>query len=327
MDELIIDAKNLKRTFKVSQREKTGLFSSLKSLIIRKYVYVEAVSGINIQIAKGEIRGLIGPNGAGKSTTIKILSGVLHPSSGLVKVMGFTPWLEREEYVRHIGVVFGQKSQLWWDLPPIDTFSLNRKMYRIPDRVFRENLEYFKEILDIGNVITRPTRQLSLGERMKCELVCAMLHDPPLVFLDEPTIGLDVLSKDAIRRFIKQTNQKKRTTFILTTHDLADIEDLCENVTVINKGGIIYNGTLHNMKSFVSNKKTVEIKFAKPVTMEMLAGFKLISFNPLDVTVEIKPENGSIQSKLNQLISSLPVRDININDISIEEVIKQIYTA
>ena len=328
MAEPIIEAIGLKRIFKVSCRDRTGLFSSLMSLIVRKYQFVAAVAGIDLTINRGEIRGLIGPNGAGKSTTIKILSGVLYPTAGQVRVMGFTPWLEREEYVRHIGVVFGQKSQLWWDLPPIDTFSLNQKMYHIPPKVFHANLEYFKELLGVREVITRPTRQLSLGERMKCELICAMLHEPPLVFLDEPTIGLDVLSKEAIRNFIKQSNREKGTTFILTTHDLSDIEDLCENVTIINKGIIVYNDTLPNLKTQVSPKKIMEIKFTKPVPREMLAVFQVLSYNPLFVTIEVAPEQeDTLMVELSKIIGALPVRDININDPGIEEVIKQIYSA
>lgn len=323
----MIDARGLKQVFKVSKREKTGLCSSLKSLFAPEVINIEAVSGIDLTVAKGEIRGLIGPNGAGKSTTIKILSGVLYPTAGEVRVMGYMPWLEREEYLRNIGVVFGQKTQLWWDLPPIDTFSLNQKMYRIPKALFQENLKYFKDLLGIGEVITRPTRQLSLGERMKCDLVCAMLHEPKVVFLDEPTIGLDLLSKETIREFIKNTNRQKHITFILTTHDLADIEDLCENVTIINKGIIVYNGTLQNMKTLISGKKIVEIKFSKPVNQGMLTGFQVTRFSPMEVVIEIRPEQTNIQAGLAKIIGSLPVQDININDISIEEVIKQIYRA
>ena len=324
MDELIIDARGLKQVFKVSKRDKTSLVTSLQSLFAPRFVNIEAVSGIDFAVKKGEIRGLIGPNGAGKSTTIKILSGVLFPTAGEVRVMEYTPWLEREEYLRNIGVVFGQKTQLWWDLPPIDTFSLNQKMYRIPKALYHDNLEYFKDLLGIGEVITRPTRQLSLGERMKCDLVCAMLHEPKVVFLDEPTIGLDLLSKEAIREFIKQTNRHKNITFILTTHDLADIEDLCENMTVINKGIVVYNGTLRDMKTMISNKKIVEIKFNKPVTPEMLAAFRTASLTPMNAVIDIEPGQ-DIQAELAKIIGSLPVQDININDISIEEVIKQIY--
>jgi ABC-2 type transport system ATP-binding protein len=325
LNELIIDARGVRQVFKVSKREKTGLFSSLKSLFAPEFIHVEALTGIDFPVAKGEIRGLIGPNGAGKSTMIKILSGVLYPTAGEVRVMGYTPWLEREDYLRNIGVVFGQKTQLWWDLPPIDTFSLNQKMYRIPKTLFRENLEYFKDLLNISEVITRPTRQLSLGERMKCDLVCAMLHEPKVVFLDEPTIGLDLLSKETIREFIKQTNRQKQICFILTTHDMADIEDLCEKITVINKGAIVYNGMLQDMKTIISGKKIVEIKFSKPVSKAMLSGFQVADFNPMSVVIEILPEQTAIQTELAKIMASLPVQDININDIGIEEVIKQLY--
>lgn len=327
MDEMIISAQGLKQVFKVKQREKTGFLSVLKSILLPKYVNIEVLAGIEFNVKEGQIHGLIGPNGSGKSTVIKILCGLLYPTAGDVRVMGYTPWQSREEYLRNIGVVFGQKTQLWWDLPPVDTFSLNQKMYRIPKTVFQNNLEYFKDLLGIGDIITRPTRQLSLGERMKCELVCAMLHEPKLVFLDEPGIGLDLQSKESIRGFIKQTNREKNTTFILTTHDLAEIEDLCENISIINKGSIVYNGNLRNMKTLITRKKIMEVQFAKPVTRDMLTGFNVLEFNPLNVVIEIEPEQTGIQIELANIISTLPVQDININDISIEEIIKQIYSA
>lgn len=324
---MIISAQGLKQVFKVRQREKTSFLSVLKSLLLPKYVDIEVLAGINFNVNKGEIHGLIGPNGSGKSTVIKILCGILYPTAGNVRVMGYTPWQAREEYLRNIGVVFGQKTQLWWDLPPIDTFSLNQKMYRIPKTLYNENLEYFKDLLGIGEVITRPTRQLSLGERMKCDLVCAMLHEPKVVFLDEPGIGLDLQSKESIRGFIKQANRQKKTTFIITTHDLAEIEDLCENITIINKGSIVYNGTLGNMKTLITRKKIMEIQFKKPVTRDMLIGFHVLEFNPMNAVIEIEPEQNGIQIELANIISTLPVQDININDISIEEIVKQIYSA
>lgn len=234
--ENIITVKDLQKTFKVHQRDKSGLLSSFMSLFAPHTIYIDAVKDINLTVKRGEIRGLIGPNGAGKSTTIKILSGILYPTSGMVDVLGYTPWTQREELVKRIGVVLGQKSQLWWDLPPIDAFALNKKMYEIPDQLYKENLEYFTKVLRVEEVIKKPVRQLSLGERMKCEFVAAMLHHPPLVFLDEPTIGLDMISKEAIRTFIKEVNKTKGVTFIVTTHDMGDIEDLCQNVSIINKG-------------------------------------------------------------------------------------------
>lgn len=325
MNQYIIEIEDLKKVFKVHKRDKAGLLSSLKSLFSRDYSLVTAVDGLNLKIVQGEIRGLIGPNGAGKSTTIKILSGILYPSEGNVNVMGYTPWTQREEYVKKIGVVFGQKSQLWWDLPAIDTFALNKQMYDIPDKTFDENLSYFKELLKIGDVISKPVRQLSLGERMKCEFVCAMLHQPPLVYLDEPTIGLDIISKEAIRSFIKNVNKDRGTTFIVTTHDLSDIEDLCENVSIINSGTIVFNDCIDKLKTYFSDKKIIEVKFNRQVDPALLEGFKVTSSGPFSASIEIETLNTSLQEEISRIFKILPVQDINVNNINIEEVIKYIY--
>lgn len=325
MNQYIIEIEDLKKVFKVHKRDKAGLLSSLKSLFSRDYSLVTAVDGLNLKIGQGEIRGLIGPNGAGKSTTIKILSGILYPSEGNVNVMGYTPWTQREEYVKKIGVVFGQKSQLWWDLPAIDTFALNKQMYDIPDKTFDENLSYFKELLKIGDVISKPVRQLSLGERMKCEFVCAMLHQPPLVYLDEPTIGLDIISKEAIRSFIKNVNKDRGTTFIVTTHDLSDIEDLCENVSIINSGTIVFNDCIDKLKTYFSDKKIIEVKFNRQVDPALLEGFKVTSSGPFSASIEIETLNTSLQEEISRIFKILPVQDINVNNINIEEVIKYIY--
>lgn len=323
----IIQIDNMKKVYKVHHREE-GFMNSFKSLFNRKYKLVEAVSGINLRINKGEVRGLIGPNGAGKSTTIKIMSGVLHPSTGEVRVMGMVPWQEREKFVRNLGIVFGQKSQLWWDLPAVDTFALQKEMFHIPADAYAERLSYLARLLKIEEVMTKPVRQLSLGERMKCELVCALLHEPPLIFLDEPTIGMDVISKETMRQFIKQVNREKGTTFIITTHDLGDLEDLCEKVTIINKGTVVYDDTLDNLSRYFSDKKLIEVKFIRPVTREMLEGFDVISFDPMLATLEIELKEGeTIQTEINEIFNRLPVKDININNIKIEEVIKQIYSA
>ena len=323
----IIELSHVNKTYDVHHREE-GFLASLKSLFHREYKTVTAVDDINLSINRGEIRGLLGPNGAGKSTTIKMLSGILHPSSGDVSVMGMVPWKERERYVRNLGVVFGQKSQLWWDLPAADTFGLQKEMYRIPTAAFRERLDYFSHMLDIEEVIRKPVRQLSLGERMKCELVCAMLHEPPLIFLDEPTIGLDVLSKETIRRFIKQVNREKQTTFIITTHDLSDVEDLCEKVTIINKGSVVFDDTLEKLRVFFSHKKIVDVQFERPVTESELSDFEVVSFNPRMATIEFTLSDAdTIRAKLTRILDRLPVQDINVNNIRIEEVIKQIYLA
>lgn len=327
MDDPIIGVNGLKKVFKVHHREKEGLLASLGTIFKREYKYISAVDGIDFQVKKGEIRGLIGPNGAGKSTTIKMLSGILFPSAGEIQVMGYTPWLDREEYVKHIGAVFGQKSQLVWELPAMDTFSLNKEMYHIPEKKFWENVEYFKELMNIGEVIKKPVRQLSLGERMKCELVCAMLHEPQLVYLDEPTIGLDIISKDVIRNFIKKANRDKNITFIITTHDLDDIENLCESITIINYGKVVFNDSLEKLSTFFSNKKLIELEFKEEVSLERLKEFKKISADPFSVKIEIDLSNTDLQLEIAKILADLPVRDLNINNIPIEEVIKQLYIA
>ncbi|MBH1941605.1 ATP-binding cassette domain-containing protein [Mobilitalea sibirica] len=324
-DNYIIEVKDLQKIYKVNQRDKSGIGAAFKTLFKRDYKIVEAVANISFHIQPGEIRGFIGPNGAGKSTTIKILSGVLYPSSGEVDVMGYTPWLDRETLVKRIGVVFGQKSQLWWDLPAIDAFHLNKMIYEIPDKTFKDNLDYFISALNIEDVVKKPVRQLSLGERMKCEFVCALLHEPPLVFLDEPTIGLDIYSKEAIRTYIKKINKDKGTTFIVTTHDLGDIEDLCKNITVINNGTITFDDSLENLKKYFTKKKIIDITFSQAVDPEDLKDYNIKSFNDISASIEINLEENNLREEIYKMWGALPVIDLNINNISIEEVIKSIY--
>ncbi|MFD0671191.1 ATP-binding cassette domain-containing protein [Cohnella sp. GCM10027633] len=326
MSEYIIDVSGLTKSFKVTKRDE-GFGAAFKSLFNRKHDIVNGVNGIDLKIAAGEIRGLIGPNGAGKSTTIKMLSGILHPDEGEVKVMGYTPWLERQKFVKHLGVVFGQKSQLWWDLPAIDTFALNRDMYKVPRQRYNELIDYFKEMLGIQDVIHKPVRQLSLGERMKCEFVCAMLHEPPLVFLDEPTIGLDIISKENIRTFIKGANRDLGTTFILTTHDLSDLENLCENVTIINKGIVVYNDTMGNLNRYFSQKKIIDVQFQDPGSKELLRDYAILRMDDMSATIEIDLNERDLRQFVYELLGRLPVQDINIRNIPIEDVIKDIYTA
>lgn len=327
MSESIIEISGLKKVFKVHEKEKNGILAAVKSLIVRKYRYITAVEGINLKVRKGEIRGLIGPNGAGKSTTIKVLSGILYPTEGTVKVSGFIPWLQREDYVKNIGVVLGQKSQLVWDLPAIDSFRLNKEFYKIPEKIFSENLDYFLDLMNLREIVKRPVRQLSLGERMKCELVCAMLHNPSLVYLDEPTIGLDVIAKQSVRTFVKQVNKDKGVTFILTTHDLDDIEDLCDNVTIINSGTIVYDDSLQKLKTYFDKKKVIEIRFLKEIKKEMLEDFCLEKFDGISAKIEVDLSTKDLKGELYKMFSVLPVQDININNIAIEEVIRHIYSA
>lgn len=326
-DDDIINVSHLSRSFRVAKREKAGLRYAIKSMIKREYVQVDAVNDVSFTVKKGEIRGLIGPNGAGKSTTIKIMSGILFPTSGEVNVMGYKPWLDREEYVRHIGVLFGQKSQLEWDLPAIDTFQLRKNIYDIPDEVFKRNLSYFEDTMNLSSVLYKPVRQLSLGERMKCEFVCAVLHEPPLVFLDEPTIGLDVVSKEIVRTFITQINRDRGTTFILTTHDLNDIENLCRNISVINKGVLVFNDSLEQLKSFLPSRKTISVLFESPVNPAKLAPFAPVSYDPMQATFDVDTSEISVRNFVSRLFEDLPIADINIEGAGIEEIIRHIYTA
>ncbi|WP_127534468.1 ABC transporter ATP-binding protein [Paenibacillus kobensis] len=326
MNDPIIEVKNLTKTFK-KIKKKEGFFSSLGSLFNRESELIKGVDDVSFTIQRGEIRGLIGPNGAGKSTTIKMMSGILHPTDGHIQSLGHIPWMEREQYVRKLGVLFGQKSQLWWDLPPIDTFALNKEMYKIPDQRYKERLDYFIELLEIGHVVHQPVRTLSLGERMKCELVCALLHEPPLIFLDEPTIGLDIVSKENIRAFIKQMNKEHGTTFLITTHDLADLENLCDNVTIINKGKVVFDDTMQNLSTYFENSKIIDVKFASPVPASLLEGYKVLESQPLSAMIEIDLSNQTIKQAFSDILDRFPVIDINITNIPIEQVIKHLYTA
>ena len=243
-----IEVKNISKTFKVAKR-KSGLKESIKSFFKRDYNFVSAIDSVSFSIKKGEIIGYIGPNGAGKSTTIKILSGILTPDSGNCIIAGKTPWKQREEYVRKIGVVFGQRSQLWWVIPAEDTFDLLKDIYDIEDEVFLNNKKELIEKLNLQDIINIPVRQLSLGQRMRCEIAASLLHSPEILFLDEPTIGLDAVSKQIVRDFIKKLNKEKKVTIILTTHDTTDIEALAKRIILIGKGKVLYDGDLKTLKN------------------------------------------------------------------------------
>ncbi len=243
----MIEVKDLRKTFKVARRE-AGFGEAVKALFHREYEYIHALDGVSFSIKDGEMVGYIGPNGAGKSSTIKILSGILTPDSGVCTVGGRTPWKERRAHVKGIGVVFGQRSQLWWDVPVIDSFELLKEIYSIPGSVYSKNLSELTETLDLSKIVKTPARQLSLGQRMRCEIAASLLHDPKVLFLDEPTIGLDAVSKLAVRDFIKRRNQDHGTTVILTTHDMQDIEALASRIILIGKGKILLDGTLDDIR-------------------------------------------------------------------------------
>lgn len=253
-----IEVNHITKTFKVAKK-KSGLKESLKSFFKRDYKIVEAVKDISFSIEKGEIIGYIGPNGAGKSTTIKILSGILTPDSGKCKVGKMTPWIDRKEYVKKIGVVFGQRSQLWWDIPAEDTFDLLKDIYDIPEERYLKTKNELVEKLNLKDIINVPVRQLSLGQRMRCEIAASLLHEPEILFLDEPTIGLDAISKQLVRDFVKRINKEKKTTIILTTHDMTDIEALAKRIILIGKGKVLYDGSLQKLKNNYANKKYINV--------------------------------------------------------------------
>ena len=243
----MIELQGICKTFRVAKRD-AGFGKAVKALFHREYSLVHALEDVSFTIQEGEMVGYIGPNGAGKSSTIKVMSGILTPDSGNCRIDGLTPWKDRKAHVRQIGVVFGQRSQLWWDVPIVDSFELIRDIYEVDEREYRNNLEELTEMLDLAEILKTPARQLSLGQRMRCEIAASLLHSPRILFLDEPTIGLDAVSKIAVRKFIQRLNQEKKTTVILTTHDMQDIEALTERILLIGKGRILLDGSLEKLK-------------------------------------------------------------------------------
>lgn len=316
---LRIDVQGLTKDFK-SHKSRPGLMGAFRDLFNREYQMIRAVDHVDLQVAEGEMVGYIGENGAGKSTTIKMLTGILSPTDGQLLINGRVPHKEREKYVRTIGVVFGQRSQLWWDIAVQESFHLLKKVYRLEDT---RHLEHMIEVLDITELLDKPVRKLSLGQRMRCELVAALIHNPPLVFLDEPTIGLDVLVKLKIRDFLKEMNKEYGTTILLTTHDLADIEALCPRVVILDKGKIIYDGLLKTLKENWGEGKTIHIEFAENVdTGQLPTSFQWKKQSAVQYSAKI---NGMSVSDFLALISHLQVKDLSIDETSTEEIVRKIY--
>lgn len=321
----IIDFQDICKTFKVPERQ-TGKWKMLSNFFNRKHKLVHALQNVSFSINEGDIVGYIGPNGAGKSTTIKIMSGILTPSSGNCQICGFVPWKERQEYVKNIGVVFGQKSQLWWDVPVIDSFELLKDIYKIPNEEYAETLKVLNKALNLDEIISRPLRQLSLGQKMKCELAGSLLHRPKILFLDEPTIGLDAITKLAVRDFIKHINKKWKTTIILTTHDMSDIDALTNKIILIGKGQILYNGTFDNIKEKYSNQKIIQVELSKEYDNFNLDGYEVISSNKNFVTIKNSPQKEfHTKEFINQITKKYDIVDFQISSISIDEVLAKLY--
>lgn len=321
---MIIKVENLTKTYKSYERGNT-FKEAIYSLFVRKTKYIDALKGISFNINKGELIGFLGPNGAGKSTTLKVLTGILFPTDGKVDILGYTPWKDRKKYVANIGAVFGQKSQLLWDIPPLDSFYLNKAIYSIPHSSFKKTMDYMVELLSVQDLIKKPTRLLSLGERMKCEFIMAMLHNPQIVFLDEPTIGLDVIAKDKIREFILQMN-KQGVTFILTTHDLGDVERLARRVIVINHGEMVFDNSIEALRSHLGTKKIVSISTHKPLPSLELSGVTINNkVSEFDAQLELDVSIMELNEFINHVNKNSTIKDMSVQDLPIEGVIKDLY--
>ena len=320
----IVEVKNLKKTFEYFKKA-PGLWASIRALFHREKMFVEAVNDINFRIDEGELVGFLGPNGAGKTTTLKMLSGILFPSGGSVKVLGFDPYDRKKAFQKQFALVMGQKNQLWWDLPAMESFILNKEIYEVSDADFKANLDELVELLDIKDILDIQVRKLSLGQRMKCELVAALLHKPRVLFLDEPTIGLDVVAQKNIRDFIKKYNQEKKTTIILTSHYMDDIRELCKRVIIIDHGSVVYDGDLEELIRRHAPHKVLDITFDEKVKNEDLQKFGVVTkCDGFSARIEVAREK--VKEVAAQILASqLPVDDILINEVDVDEIIRTVF--
>ncbi len=320
----LIQVRELSKHFKVPDR-KTGRFAAVRNLFSLKRTSKVAVDGITFAIEKGEMVGYVGPNGAGKSTTVKMLTGILVPTSGEVEVDGLIPHRDRKRLAHRIGVVFGQKTQLWWDVPVIESLRLLKEIYRIPASTYQANLELFNDLLDLHEFQDTPVRQLSLGQRMRSDLVAALLHSPDILFLDEPTIGVDVVAKDRFRSFLQQLNRERQVTVLLTTHDMSDIEKVCERMMIIDQGRIIYDGAIAGMKKRFTPYRVLVVDFADGVAGVEIDRAELIERNGRQARFRFNRWQVSASELITELAQQYPVRDISIEEPEIEAIVREIY--
>ena len=320
----MITLQGINKTFRVAKRQ-AGLGNAVKALFSRDYTLIRALEDVSFTINDGEMVGYIGPNGAGKSTTIKIMCGVLIPDSGECHINGRTPWRERKSHVGEIGVVFGQRSQLWWDVPVIDSLELIKDIYKVSQTDYKKNLDDLTELLDLGEILKTPARSLSLGQRMRCEIAASLLHNPKILFLDEPTIGLDAVSKIAVRQFIKKLNAEKKTTVILTTHDMQDIEALTDRIILIGKGKILLDSNLQELRNRISTHKTLTVDFTGEAPsvnpdwaiVDKREGRLVISFDSAEYTVS---------EVITSISQTSAIQDISVSGITSEEMVAGLYT-
>lgn len=326
----LIEVENLTKVFKTFKR-KEGLKGALTNLVKREYHFVKAVDEVSFHVEKGEILGYIGPNGAGKSTTIKILTGILTPTKGKVEVNGLVPYKQRRQYVKNIGVVFGQRTQLWWDIAVIEALTLLRDIYEVSKADFQERLKKFDKVLEIGPLLHIPVRKLSLGQRVRCDIAASLLHNPPVVFLDEPTIGLDVAVKSNIREFIKEINSTFRTTVILTTHDLSEIENLCQRIIIIDQGKILFDGALQKAKDELGRRRKIQIDFYERIDIDVIreklkaTRLEFTKLNDYSLTISFDKNEVSAIEVIQKILNHFHLRDMTLEEPTIETVVKETY--
>jgi len=312
-----IKVESITKTFEYYKKD-IGLKSSIKNLFNRQTILKNAVNDVSFEIAEGEIVGFLGPNGAGKTTTLKMLSGILYPTSGTASVLGYTPWERKKEFKKKFSIVMGQKSQLWWDLPANESLNLNKYIYEIEDKDFNNSLEELTELLDVKDLLKVQVRRLSLGERMKMEIIASLIHRPRVLFLDEPTIGLDIISQKKMREFIRYYNLQNKTTVILTSHYMNDIEELCKRTIIINQGKLIYDGELCNVNGILGDKKLVKLQFGRLINKDEISKYgEIREFNDLNTVIAVDKCNLNSHSKA--ILDTFPVIDFSVEDIPIEE--------
>ena len=320
---MIIKVDHLSKSFDYYKKE-LGLKNSLKNLFFREKLTKEAVNDISFEINEGEMVGFLGPNGAGKTTTLKMLSGILHPTAGQARVLGFVPWERKKAFKMQFAIVMGQKNQLWWDLPANESLYLNKCIYEVDDRDYQATMAELTELLDVKDLLSVQVRRLSLGERMKMELVAALLHKPKLIFLDEPTIGLDILSQKRIRQFFKYYNQEKKATIILTSHYMEDVENLCKRTIIINQGRLVFDGDLRRVNDVFAQSKIIRLQLSNPVKPELLATFGQVKEHS-DFAATLEVPRSEVKECSKAILDRLPVVDFNIEDIPVEEGIALLY--
>jgi len=320
----IIRVQNLQKHFRVPVHRR-GTWGALVSLAARQYKTVRAVDGISFDIAPGELVGYLGPNGAGKSTTLKMLTGLLVPTAGEIRVNERVPWKERRQYVAGIGAVFGQRTTLWWDLPVIESLDLLQHIYHVPPQRFHRNLDEFRQLLSLDKFINTPVRSLSLGQRMRADLCAALLHDPPLLFLDEPTIGLDVVAKERIRQFIRHINAERRATVLLTTHDLSDVEKLCERILIIDHGRLLYDGSLDGLRRRFGGKRQLIVHFSEPYAQIEVEGAQVAESSERRAVLIFERSDLSASELIARVSARYRIQDLEVREPDIEDTVRRIY--